>query len=138
MFRKTIKSSLLVSISAICIIFASSPSTTFADSPWVLNPNNRHYYKRIDIGYSWEQSKIAAERLIYQGHSCHLATITSSSEQNFIVNNLGRELTRDHWIGAYQYPSGRTEPWTWITAERWGYTNWAWWEPDGPTDKPSP
>ncbi|MHC4743607.1 MAG: lectin-like protein [Planctomycetota bacterium] len=98
----------------------------------VLNTDNGHYYERFDFDpdsdpyCDWYEARSRAEDM-----GGYLATITSSSEQGFIVNNLGGDLTRDHWLGAYQDPSPNG-PWTWITGEQWGYTNWASWEPDGP------
>lgn len=59
----------------------------------------------------------------------HLATITSQSEQSFVIasfENGLREGQSGTWIGAYQ-TSKDNEPlgnWAWVTGEAWNYTNW--------------
>ena len=72
----------------------------------------------------------------------HLATITSSSENDFIVALAAADPTlwridaagngQGPWIGAFQ-PGGSPEPaggWAWVTTEPFSYTNWAPAEPN--------
>lgn len=94
----------------------------------VLNPNNLHYYERVDnTDVNWEEAKLLAEGMTYMGMTGHLATITSAEENTWIVDNLGGSLTLDHFLGGYR-ESGE---WNWVTGEVWDYTNW--W-PDEPNN----
>jgi hypothetical protein len=102
---------------------------TAASSQVVFNPANGHYYERVDITISWPEAKAAAEARTHLGIRGHLATITSAEENAFIVENLGGELIREHWLGGYQDTSAPDyeEPgggWRWITGEPFVYTNW--------------
>nr|WP_321467513.1 PEP-CTERM sorting domain-containing protein [uncultured Desulfobulbus sp.] len=63
----------------------------------------------------------------------YLATITSASENSFIMSNLLASFAGEIWLGGYQTPP--TEPnaatgWTWVTAEPWGFTYWGSGEPN--------
>jgi hypothetical protein len=96
----------------------------------VLNPENGHYYERIDIapGVTWDEAKALAEGMVFMGAAGHLATITGEKENKWIVLNLANPSTDllDHWLGGYQ-EEGATEPnqgWHWVTGEVWSYTNW--------------
>ena len=93
----------------------------------IFNPNNGHYYERIDKDITWTDAKSEAEGLSFMDVDGHLATITSYEENWWIVDNLGGALTLDHWLGGYFYDGS----WTWVTGELWGYTNWWPGEPNG-------
>ena len=99
----------------------------------VYDPADGHYYERVDTGeYSWQDAVNAAAARTYNGMQGHLVTITSQAENDFIVNNLGGDLVREKWTGAYQVDKNN-EPagdWAWITGEAWNYTNWADGEPN--------
>jgi hypothetical protein len=86
----------------------------------IFNPNNGHYYERIDKDITWTAAKSEAEGMTFMDVHGHLATITSNAENSWIVENLGGPLTLDHWLGGYLYDG----KWTWVTGEPWGYTNW--------------
>jgi flagellin-like hook-associated protein FlgL len=76
---------------------------------------------------TWEQAKVDAE-----SKGGHLATITSETEWNQIVSEIGASATGRSWIGGYQVP-GSAEPgsgWAWITGEPMSYTNWGIGGPD--------
>jgi len=98
----------------------------------LLNPNNGHYYERITGTITWVNAKTAAESMSHMGVSGHLATVTSYEENWWIVENLGGELTLDHWLGGYLDTDGN---WKWVTGEPWGFTSWwngyGWTEPSG-------
>jgi hypothetical protein len=57
-----------------------------ANAAPVYNPNNGHWYERIDSQVDWDQAKTQAENMTHMGMSGHLATITSESENWWIVN----------------------------------------------------
>ena len=76
--------------------------TTFQ---WTTGPGaNNHWYGVETVNNSWNDAKTAAETLLsIGGVNWHLATITSSNEQDAIIQNLLNFLNpgpRDHyWIG---------------------------------------
>ena len=78
----------------------------------VYNPVNGHYYDIISgqNGITWSQAKIAAESQTYEENTGHLATITSTEEQDFIVANYGVFFaSNNYFLGGYQ-PAGSAEP----------------------------
>jgi flagellin len=81
-------------------------------------------YELVDNGgaITWTDAKAAAEAM-----GGHLATITSSTEQNSIVNQLG-SLTTNAWIGATDENTEGT--FEWVTGETFDYSNWALGEPN--------
>src|SRR5207244_13339010 len=101
----------------------------------VLNPANGHYYENIPLlagtGIDWDTANGNAQAREYRTVQGHLATLTSSSEQNFVISHLGGSLS-GYWIGGYQV-AGAVEPaegWAWVTGEPWSYTNWMSGEPN--------
>lgn len=83
---------------------------------------NGHYYKLYTSQKSWKSAKAACEAL-----GGHLATITSSSEETIIEDILDANDVDRAWLGATDEKKEGT--WSWITGEKWSYTNWAWGEP---------
>ena len=68
----------LLLVSSLCIVCVNATP--------ILNPENGHYYDIITSpGITWEQSNTAAQSLTYEGVNGHLATVTSSEENDFIV-----------------------------------------------------
>src|SRR5205085_2049399 len=106
-------------------------------APPVYNPANGHWYQEVHgPTLTWAQARDAAAALAYAGLPGHLASITSSDELKFILNNLpDSQAGSTHWIGGYQdrgapdysEPSGG---WRWLTGEKWDYTNWNRGEPN--------
>ncbi|MCE5197516.1 MAG: lectin-like protein [Armatimonadota bacterium] len=115
---------------AMCLLALSLPST--ADNR-IYNPENGHYYLVVanSSGISWTDAQSAA---VAAGG--YLATVTSSSENEFIFNLAQQNDTvwgsyagwmLGPWLGGYQQ-TGSTEPdggWRWVTDEPFTYTNWA-------------
>lgn len=94
----------------------------------VLNPQNGHYYSEVTVParITWDQAKLAAEALTFMGVNGHLATLTSASENAFVVTNLRIAVIDLYWLGASQ-ADGSVEPaggWAWVTGEPFVYTNW--------------
>ncbi|KJU85686.1 C-type lectin domain protein [Candidatus Magnetobacterium bavaricum] len=86
-----------------------------ADSEKVVNPANNHTYQRIDTPMTWADAKANCEKL-----GGYLATVTSDSEEQFIVNSFNQKY--ESWLGATDAEVEGT--WKWITGEKWGYTDW--------------
>ncbi len=103
---------------------------TLSDKGFVQWAGNGHWYKAITVknGIAWQEAEIIAE-----SEGGHLATITSSAEQQFISelidspNYFSMETPIEGpWLGGY-CPSSRkasSEGWRWITGELWNFTNW--------------
>lgn len=103
------------------------------------NPENGHFYEAVAVegGLSWDEARTAAEARVFNGVNGHLVTVTSRSEHDFLVANLGAALAvvADHnpyWLGGFQ-EEGAEEPsggWQWVTGEPFVYENWADGEPN--------
>lgn len=103
------------------------------------NPTNGHFYEAVSTpaGISWEDARIAASQRAYQGLPGHLVTITSSGETSFIAAQLPSAISERYALGGYQIP-GSPEPaggWTWVTGEKWDYTDWGQGEPSNGQNK---
>lgn len=118
---------------------ASSDVETDADAPKfpadasVFGGNGHAYLVVVDkAAMTWGDAKARAEEA-----GGHLATVTSSAENQFIyqlaLGSAGAfHTTNGPWLGGFQQ-NGSVEPkggWTWVTNEPWSYENWA-------TDEPS-
>lgn len=89
----------------------------------------------IDWGITWTEANSEAV-----SDGWHLATLTSSEENNYIYNNLvlpqGPVDEIDwisYWIGGFQNPITEVQSsigWEWVTGEAWDYTNWNSGEPN--------
>ena len=87
-------------------------------------PGNGHYYELVNEAKSWQDAKQDSENRSFNNFQGYLSTITSSEENNFIVNNFLPNTNA--WLGGYQVP-GSQEPdqgWRWVTNEPFSYTNW--------------
>lgn len=101
------------------------PQCAYADSERLTNRESGHSYQRIDTPVIWLKAKKVCSE---QGG--HLATITSEEENRFIFNTLLARHPSPYyfWLGATD--EKKEGEWTWITAERWSYVNWAQGEPN--------
>ncbi|MCX2837945.1 HYR domain-containing protein, partial [Salinimicrobium sp. MT39] len=61
----------------------------------VSNSDNNHYYEYVDGAFTWQQAKADAATKTLNGLQGYLATITSASENQFILT----KLSGDGWIG---------------------------------------
>ena len=99
---------------------------------------NGHAYEFVQgalIG--WDESSATAQAMTFGGVSGHLATITSTQEQAFIesIPRLDPDFfpdAIDMWLGGFQ-PDPDAPPnegWTWVTGEKWNFTDWIKGEPN--------
>jgi hypothetical protein len=85
-------------------------------APIVPNPENKHFYQRIDLPMSWHDAKKNCE-----SRGGHLATVTSAEENNFICRNFATDYAC--WLGATDEIEEGT--WRWVTGEPFEFQNWA-------------
>ncbi|MEY4826832.1 MAG: hypothetical protein RLZZ288_383, partial [Planctomycetota bacterium] len=68
----------------------------------------------------------------------YLASITSPDENSWIFNTLNIPGTSDYWASSFDgpvfgaYRASESEPWTWLSGEPWGWSNWAYGSGSGP------
>lgn len=105
-----------------------------ADADGVLWTNGHRYAVRLyPSAVTWDRARDDA---VSAGG--HLVTITSTSEQAFVVALLDAQPSAFNegygpWIGAHQPNPGTNEPaggWEWVTGEPWSYTRWGSAEPN--------
>jgi hypothetical protein len=122
---------------------------TSAHAQWTLGQwnlgSNGHYYSVQAItggSFDWTISRSQAQALLGpNGESVDLATITSSTENNFIFAGIDSPI---YWaidgagsnegpnLGGFQMnklaePAGN---WAWVTGEAWSFTSWSPSEPN--------
>ena len=74
---------------------------------------------------SWEDANTVSQN-IYQGH---LATITSSEEQDFVFENVSSVINNNYWIGLSDI--NNEDDFEWVNGEVFDYSNWNNGEPNG-------
>ena len=117
-------------------------ATSVADPiEWPLaGGGNGHYYAAVRFsGYfmTWEESRAEAASLTWNGYAGHLATITSPTEDAWLLEHV--ESALGCFLGGFQAPNSQ-EPsggWQWVTGEEWAYSNWAPGEPNNSYSGPS-
>ena len=65
-----------------------SVSTTVNPAGYYYNAINGHFYRPISTGATYDNSKILSSGQTFKGQTGYLVTITSQSEQDFIVANV--------------------------------------------------
>jgi len=90
------------------------------------NAANGHYYLVVTNSVSWWQA-VLESRIVFNGMTGYLATVTDVLENQFIEGLLGEGL-RYAFLGATDEDAEGT--WTWVTGENFNYQNWAFEEPD--------
>ena len=127
--RNVSKRMLMGFMGVIAVGVAILSKHAYADSPRIQNPDNGHWYQRIDTGMTWHDARDHCASL-----GGHLATVTSSAEDQFVYNSVG--ASGGEWLGATD--EGSEGDWRWVTGEPWNYTNWAPHEPTNGAGAPPP
>lgn len=100
----------------------------FTMSEPVFNPENGHYYAEVTVPdrIRWIEAVEDAQDLEFMGVAGHLATLTTASENAFVVANLPTAVVDLYWLGGYQADESvePAEGWVWVTGEPWTWTNW--------------
>lgn len=95
-------------------LFSLANSAYATDSARLLWDTNGHYYQLFEgAPITWSNAKTACESI-----SAHLATITSETENGFILSKF--LAGRSDWYGIGG-TSTDTYKWSWITGEAWGF-----------------
>ena len=84
--------------------------------------NGHWYLPQQAASDCWDQSRLTATQL-----GGHLATVTSSLENQFVAGLVRRFYGSNITIGGYKDLSAGL--WRWVTGEPWQYTNWQAGEP---------
>ncbi len=82
-----------------------------------------HLYKVFNDEMNWFEAKQYCESL-----GGHLATITSSKENEVIQNLPELRGGYNYWLGGTDLQ--KEDDWRWITGEKWKYTCWGGGQPD--------
>ena len=84
---------------------------------------NKHYYKIFNDGLTWAQAKQRCKEM-----GGHLVTITSNMEQAIVKELLINQGTKGYyWTGGVR---NSDDSWSWITGEKFSYSNWGNGEPN--------
>ena len=85
--------------------------------------------------WSWQDSKLMAEAMEYEGLWGHLVTITSAAESQFLIDTFHEKSPWPTWIGltdskefggfeSFEQPHPQVDGWRWVTGEAVTFTNW--------------
>jgi len=102
----------------VMVLLFASVSVAFADSDKIRNADNGHDYQRIDEPMTWQQAQDKCASL-----DGYLVTLTSQSEEQFVIDHFVVPVNQHIWLGATDENSEGN--WGWITKEPWpSYTHW--------------
>jgi len=101
---------------------------------WPVNEGgNGHFYEYVAASsIAWAAADAEARSRSYGGLAGHLATATSSEENQFLLAQVVAPDSLEVWIGGFQ-PEGEDEPlggWRWVSGEPWQFTHWQLGEPN--------
>lgn len=117
------KKGILTLLLSFLLFFAVASDFLYAQP--ILNSSNGHYYQLVyrAQGITWYDARNAAASMTFNGWQGHLATVTSNSEEAFLLNNFPEIGGPENiWLGGSD--EAIEGNWRWITGETWSYTNW--------------
>lgn len=142
--RRLLGRSLVLLVAVLVLLTPSSSSA--APIQWTsVSGGNDHWYEAILVpgGIDWTEANNAANAL---GDGWHLATVTSSEENDFIFSLFGGNPAfynccasgngNGPWLGGFSTSIGSND-WQWVTAEPFAFTAWGPSEPFGNGDRVS-
>ncbi|MEZ5021016.1 MAG: hypothetical protein R2756_13040 [Bacteroidales bacterium] len=84
------------------------------------NPDTDHYYRYIsNTGISWSNARIQADRTHLFGLQGYLVTVTSDSENDFLLY----QMSGNTWIGGSDFFTNESD-WYWMTGPEAGTMFW--------------
>jgi hypothetical protein len=116
----------LILVYSALLIFLTTTAVMALPVQWGVNG---HYYDVVlgpPGGISWTDAEAAAGTLVHNSLFGHLATVTSTAENQFITSTFPSAISGLYWLGGIQ-PPGSPEPggnFQWVTGEAFSYTNW--------------
>jgi len=97
---------------------------------------NDHWYAIVALDLYFTQMQNVVKNIEYHGLKGHLATISSTEENDFVINQVVGQYRQSSHVD--QYWLGGTETaghWNWLDGSHWEYTNWAPGEPNNLKDE---
>ena len=115
---------------AVSILFGVGTSPLTAQSDWIYNPTNGHYYKEFIVpGHNWHNAVAEAENL-----GGYLACISDATENDWLLLNFPpRGGQQEAFLGGTDEVTEGV--WEWISGEPWSYDNWSPGEPNNRFDE---
>ena len=114
-----------------CEIVVNDTSTSPVQTIPILNKGNNHYYSIISGFNSWAEAFEATKTLSFNGLQGYLATITSTQEDAFVVDNLVSTIKPPKDSGAVGLggsSTGTAGTWKWVNGPEndqvFNYVNW--------------
>jgi hypothetical protein len=97
------------------ILFVVAATLVFgaaAQAAPILNPGNGNHYEFVPGNLTWGAANSAASGMTFLGQPGHLVTITSASENSFLLANFGTgQNSNGAWIGGQGFPGN---VWRWV------------------------
>ncbi len=96
---------------------AGTRAVTISLGTAVANTSNGHFYEFVSASGTWTQARTAAATRSYLGLQGYLATLSASTENDFVR----AKLTSDGWFGAQATPeTSFPRNWYWVTGPETG------------------
>ncbi len=114
--------SLMRALALAAVMAVGTASGAFAQ-PVQTTSHNGHSYAIYESDLSWSDAKRFCEE---QGG--HLVTISSRAEQKAVSTLIESGSRKQYWIGGCK---AKSRHFTWVTGEKFSYTNW---DPGAPDD----
>lgn len=108
---------------SVTILAQALPITAYAANQKTSTAFNGHSYQVFELPMTWSEAKAYCEN-----EGGHLATVTSSDEQDFITGFIKSASKQNLWIGLSD--EAEEGKWKWVTGEKFDFSNWSKGEPN--------